>query len=90
MACPKRDGADDLAREMERLRKSCRRLVWLNPLLRFDAFEAKALGIRAMLPFVDEFRAIHNLTSMAQLCAVLGTGRAGKASDPRQWLRRAA
>ena len=85
-----RDGADDLAREMERLRKSCRRLVWLNPLLRYDAFEAKALGIRAMLPFVDEFRAIHNLASMAQLCAALGAGRAGDASDPRLWLQRAA
>ena len=42
-----RDGNDDLPREMDRLHRSCRRLVWLNPLLRFDAFEAKAQGIRA-------------------------------------------
>ncbi len=47
--------------EMERLQKSCRRLIWLNPLLRFDGFEARARGVRAMLPHVDEFRAVHNL-----------------------------
>jgi uncharacterized protein len=84
-----RDGGDDLAREMERLKKSCRRLVWLNPLLRFDAFEAKALGVRAMLPYVDEFRSIHNLASMRQLCGAL-SGEGAKAADPRVWLKRAA
>ena len=46
---------------MDRLHRSCRRLIWLNPLLRFDGFEAKARGIKAMLPHVDEFRPIHNL-----------------------------
>jgi uncharacterized protein with von Willebrand factor type A (vWA) domain len=84
-----RDGADDLAREMERLRKSCRRLIWLNPLLRYDAFEAKALGIRAMLPFVDEFRPIHNLAGMADLCHALA-GEAGPRADPKAWLRLSA
>ena len=84
-----RDSGEDLAREMERLKKSCRRLVWLNPLLRFDAFEAKALGIRAMLPFVDEFRAIHNLASMRQLCAAL-SGEGARGADPRVWMTRAA
>ena len=44
----------DLAFEMDRLQRSCRQLVWLNPLLRFDAFEARASGIRAMLPHVDD------------------------------------
>ena len=82
-------GAQDASRELERLRKSCRRLIWLNPLLRYDRFEAKALGIRAMLPHVDEFRAIHNLSSMAGLCRALA-GDGGPASDPREWLRRAA
>ncbi|MBP0573533.1 VWA domain-containing protein, partial [Mycobacterium tuberculosis] len=47
-----RDGIAGLAAEAERLAKSCRRLIWLNPLLRFDGFEPKALGIRAMLPKV--------------------------------------
>ncbi len=60
-----------LAFEMERLHKSCRRLVWLNPLLRFDRFEPKAAGIKAMLPFVDRFLPTHNLQSLAELVAVL-------------------
>ncbi|MBV8564082.1 MAG: VWA domain-containing protein [Methylobacteriaceae bacterium] len=81
--------AGDLSREMERLQKSCRRLVWLNPLLRYDRFEAKATGIRAMLPFVDEFRPIHNLASMADLCSALGASRPS-GIDPRRWLRLAA
>ncbi|MSO64864.1 MAG: VWA domain-containing protein [Alphaproteobacteria bacterium] len=67
-----RDPAQGLAFEMERLHKSCRRLIWLNPLLRFDQYEAKAAGAKAMLPHVDEFRAIHNLESMADLAATLG------------------
>ena len=55
--------------EMERLPKSCRRLVWLNPLLRYDGFEPKAAGIRAMLPHVDRFVPAHNLESLEQLSA---------------------
>ena len=61
-----------LAFEMERLHKSCRRLVWLNPLLRFAQFEPKAAGIKAMLPHVDRFLPAHNLHSLAELVAVLG------------------
>ena len=56
---------------MERLRKSCRRLVWLNPLLRFEGFEPRAAGIRALLPHVDEFRPVHNLESLDDLAAAL-------------------
>lgn len=56
-----------LAREMDRLQRSCRQLIWLNPLLRFEGFEAKAQGIREMLPHVDAFHPIHNLQSMADL-----------------------
>lgn len=66
-----REGVDGLARETERLAKSCRRLVWLNPLLRFDGFEPRAQGIRAMLPKVDEMRPVHNLDSIAALCGDL-------------------
>jgi uncharacterized protein with von Willebrand factor type A (vWA) domain len=66
-----RDNVDRLEVEMERLAKSSRRLIWVNPLLRFDAFAAKAGGIRAMLPHVDSFRPIHNLASMADLCWAL-------------------
>jgi hypothetical protein len=64
-----------LAFEMERLKKSCRRLVWLNPLLRFDAFEPRAGGIKAMLPFVDLFLPAHNLESLEQLARVLAGDR---------------
>jgi uncharacterized protein with von Willebrand factor type A (vWA) domain len=84
-----RDGAEDLAAEMERLRKSCRRLIWVNPLLRYGEFQAKALGIRAMLPYVDEFRPIHNLAAMADLCRALSRENAA-AADPKAWLRRSA
>ena len=61
---------------MERLHNSCRRLIWVNPLLRYDEFAAKAGGVRAMLPHVDEFRPIHNLASMAELCRALSQRRA--------------
>jgi uncharacterized protein with von Willebrand factor type A (vWA) domain len=56
---------------MDRLHRSCRKLIWLNPLLRFERFEAKALGIRAMLPHVDEFRPVHDLASLEALCGAL-------------------
>jgi uncharacterized protein with von Willebrand factor type A (vWA) domain len=57
--------------EMERLHKSCRRLIWLNPLLRFDQFEPRAGGIKAMLPHVDRFLPAHNLQSLTDLVQVL-------------------
>ena len=82
-----REGGSDLPREMERLHKSCRKLVWLNPLLRFDGFEAKAQGIRAMLPHVDEFRPIHNLASIADLCSALDAREPDASRDPKRWLR---
>jgi uncharacterized protein with von Willebrand factor type A (vWA) domain len=84
-----REVGDDLAFEMDRLHRSCGRLVWLNPLLRFDAFQARAGGIRAMLPHVDEFRPIHNLGSMAGLVRALGRERDGMA-DPARWMRATA
>ena len=82
-----RDGSADLAREMERLRKSCRRLIWLNPLLRYDRFEARAQGIRAMLPYVSEFRPVHNLASIEDLVKALAGEGGARATDPRAWLR---
>ena len=66
-----REGAEDLSRQMERLHKSCRRLVWLNPLLRYEDFEAKPAGIKAMLPHVDAFLPVHNLNSLLELQRVL-------------------
>jgi uncharacterized protein len=79
-----RDPGPGLDHEMRRLHASCRRLIWLNPLLRFDKFEAKAQGIRAILPHVDAFLPIHNLASMEDLCHALNE------AGPRKLERRAA
>jgi uncharacterized protein len=66
-----RDGASGLETEIARLHRASRRLIWLNPLLRYDRFEPKALGIKTMLPHVDEFRAVHNVASLHELVAAL-------------------
>ena len=66
-----RDSAADLGREMERLHLSARRLIWLNPLLRWDGFAPKARGIAAMLPHVDSFRAGHSIDSLEALEAAI-------------------
>lgn len=81
-----RDGDDILTTEMDRLHRSCRRLVWLNPLLRFDGFEARARGIRAMLPHVDEFRPVHSLEAIADLTRSL-SGEMDRTTDPKNWLK---
>lgn len=81
-----REGIDVLEQEMDRLHRSCRRLVWLNPLLRFEGFEARARGVRAMLPHVDELRPVHNLDSMADLVAALSGETPRGAGDPRRFL----
>lgn len=72
-----RDEGDGLTLEMQRLHMSCRRLIWLNPLLRYEGFEPKSIGIKAMLPHVDDFRTIHNLNSLSELIQVLGEETAG-------------
>lgn len=66
-----RDAGADLAAQMERLHKSCHRLIWLNPLLRFEGFEPKAAGVRAMLPHVDAFLPAHNIDSLTDLAQAL-------------------
>lgn len=71
-----RDDPSLLEVETARLRRSCRTLVWLNPLLRFADFRPEARGVRAMLPHVDDFRPVHNLNSLESLAAALSiTGR---------------
>jgi len=78
-----RDLDGSLAKAMDRLHRSCRRLIWLNPLLRYDKFTARAGGIKAMLPHVDDFRAVHSLGSIADLVEALG-------AQPAKLARRAA
>ena len=80
-----RDDTGLLEREMARLRRSARRIVWLNPLLRYDGFSALAAGVRAILPEVDEFRPVHNLDSLEDLGRALSSGRKGD-YDPRAWM----
>jgi len=75
----------DLAHEMDRLHRSCRRLIWLNPLLRYEGFAAKARGVRLMLPHVDEFRPVHSLEAIADLVTALSNG-SSRGADPRHWL----
>ncbi|MCC6777014.1 MAG: VWA domain-containing protein [Hyphomicrobiales bacterium] len=84
-----RDPDDRLAFEIDRLHRSCRRLIWLNPLLRFSGFEAKAKGIRTMVPHVDELRPIHNLETMGELVRAL-SARGRDAGDPKAWLSKVA
>jgi uncharacterized protein with von Willebrand factor type A (vWA) domain len=78
-----RDAGNGLAIEMARLRRSCRRLIWLNPLLRYEAYEPRAMGARAILPYVDEFRPVHNLESLSDLAEAL----ARPAPDPKPQVR---
>lgn len=83
-----RDSIEELQTEMDRLHRSCRRLIWLNPLLRFEGFEARARGVRAMLPHVDEFRPVHNLEAIGDLVAALSGEGGGRKADPRRYLGR--
>ena len=77
-----RDAGTGLAHEMDRLHRSCRQLIWLNPLLRYEGFEPRSLGMKAMLPYVDEFRPVHNLESLESLVEVI-SGAAKRASAER-------
>jgi uncharacterized protein with von Willebrand factor type A (vWA) domain len=80
-----REAGEGLSEEMERLSKSCRYLVWLNPLLRYEKFEARPAGVRAMLPHVDQFLPVHNLKSLVELARVLSRPMTRKNEDNRAW-----
>ena len=82
-----RDAGRGLQMEMERLHKSCRRLIWLNPLLRFEGFQPKSQGIQAILPHVDEFRPVHNLESLDQLIAALTRPAGRRLEGASEWLK---
>lgn len=80
-----RDTGDNLSSEMERLHLSSRRLIWLNPLLRYDGFEPKSWGIRTMLPHVDVFRSAHSLASLEALAALLGDAMGASDEESMTW-----
>jgi uncharacterized protein with von Willebrand factor type A (vWA) domain len=58
---------DQLGEEMARLRKRCKRIVWLNPMIGWDGYEPVTGGMQAALPHVDLFAPAHNLDSLAAL-----------------------
>ena len=66
-----REGGEGLGATVDRLHRSCRRLIWLNPLLRFEQFQPEAQGIQAILPHVDDFRPVHSLNSLRELAGAL-------------------
>ena len=70
-----RDIGAGLGAQMERLHKSCRKLVWLNPLLRYQGFQPRPTGVRAMLPHVDAFMPVHNIESLVDLARELERGK---------------
>jgi uncharacterized protein len=81
-----RDAGVGLAAEMERLHKSCRRLIWLNPLLRYDAYAPITTGAKAMIRHVDDFRPAHSLGSLRDLTAVLSREGARRAEGLSEWV----
>ncbi len=84
-----RDDTATLTAAMDRLHRSCRRLIWLNPLLRYAGYAPRSQGARAMMPHVDEFRPVHDLASLDALVAAL-SGPPGSPADIARWRARAA
>jgi uncharacterized protein with von Willebrand factor type A (vWA) domain len=80
-----REAGEGLGEEMDRLAKSSRYLVWLNPLLRYEKFEARPAGVRAMLPHVDLFLPVHNLKSLVDLARTLSNPLRNPFKEDRQW-----
>lgn len=72
-----RDSTSNLEFQMQRLHRTCDQLIWLNPMLRYEFFEAKAMGIKTMLPHVDQFLPAHNLESLSELGKILRQGGTG-------------
>jgi hypothetical protein len=71
-----------LAKEMRRLQRGAFRLIWLNPLLGSVGYRPQTIGMRAALPYVDDFLPANNLKSLVQLAELLQT------VDHRRPLRR--
>ena len=80
-----REAGEGLGDEMERLAKSCRKLIWLNPLLRYEKFEARPAGVRAMLPHVDLFLPVHNLKTLIDLAKAMSSRSSGTHRENRAW-----
>jgi hypothetical protein len=81
-----RDNAEGLGREVERLHKSCRQLIWLNPLLRYGGYRPKSQGAKAIMPHIDAFRSVHNLESLEDLAAALSKPAGLRQEGVSRWL----
>lgn len=78
-----RDGGTGLEVEVRRLAASCRRLVWLNPLMRYSAYEPLASGARVLARYATETRACHSLASLEDLSIALGSQSRRKAATQK-------
>jgi uncharacterized protein with von Willebrand factor type A (vWA) domain len=72
-----REGGEGIEAEARRLRANCRKLIWLNPLLRYDRYAPLALGARALASHASEMRSCHNLSSLAALAKTLSAEAGG-------------
>ena len=79
-----RDAGEGVGAEIARLHRQARRLIWLNPLLRYERFEPRALGVKALVPHVDEFRPVHNIASLAALVDALSDAHIGRKPERRE------
>ena len=80
-----RDHRTDLFNQMERLQKSCYKLVWLNPLLRFKDFLPKSISIKRILLNVDAFLPIHSIESMQNLTSLISKNLEKEHSNTFSW-----
>ena len=83
-----RDSGVGLSKEVDKIKRSCNRLIWLNPLLRFDQFSPRSMGVRAILPNVHEFRPVHSLNSLRELAQALGTHNFDNKSQMQGWIKK--
>tara|TARA_B100001063_G_C16542240_1_gene441826 strand:- start:41 stop:703 length:663 start_codon:yes stop_codon:yes gene_type:complete len=83
-----RDSGVGLSKEVDKIKRSCNRLIWLNPLLRFDQFSPRSMGVRAILPNVHEFRPVHSLNSLTELAQALGTNNFDNRSQMQGWIKK--
>ena len=83
-----RGGGIGLSKQIKLIQKSSKRLIWLNPLLRYKEFAPKPTGVKAILPHVDEFRPIHSLESMDQLVNALSETNLQSRFNMAPWLEK--
>ena len=83
-----RDSGIGLSKEVDKIKRSCNRLIWLNPLLRFDQFSPRSMGVRAILPNVHEFRPVHSLNSLTELAQALGTNNFDNKRQMQGWIKK--